>query len=102
MDELKHTIEAALNADTDLSREDYAKKCADADKITAAHGIEGEAPLTEEERERRMRMNYYGSIINIGMNVLAALNELCARLEIIDEKRGGVTNGSNDLADTGN
>lgn len=102
MSELKEMIDNALNADTELPREEYAKKCAEADKITAAHGIEGEAPLTEEERERRMRMNYYGSIINIGMNVLAALNEVCARLESIDGKIGGVTDGSNDLTASGN
>ena len=102
MNELKTAIDNALNADTELSREEYAKKCAEADKITAAHGVGGEAPLTEEERERRMRMNYYGSIINIGMNVLAALNEVCTRLEIIDEKIGGATDGANDLADSGN
>jgi hypothetical protein len=101
MDELKKAIDEALNADVDLSREEYAERCAKADEVTAAHGVEGEAPLTEEDRERRMRMNYYGSIINIGMNVLAALNEVCARLEIIDGKIGGVTDGSNDHAGSG-
>lgn len=102
MNELKKAIDEALNADVDLSREEYAEKCAKADEVTAAHGVEGDAPISEEERERRMRMNYYGSMINIGMNILAAFNEVCARLESLDEKIGGVTDGSNDLTDSGN
>lgn len=69
-------IEKALNANVDLSREEFAKKAEEADRITAAHGVEGEAPLTEEERERRMRMNYYGSVLNIAMAMLAAIDNL--------------------------
>ena len=76
-------IEQALNADVDLSREEYAEKCARADEITAAHGVEGEAPLSEEERERRMRMNYYGSMINIGMATLSAVDNLSDKLDAV-------------------
>lgn len=78
--ELKKAIDAALAANTEISREEYAAKMAEADKATEAHGFSGEAPLTEEERERRMRMNYYGTIINVGMSILAALDALDEKL----------------------
>jgi hypothetical protein len=60
------------------------EKAAVADKTTAAHGVEGEAPLTEEERERRMRMNYYGTVINVGMSILAALDDIADKLVTVN------------------
>lgn len=76
--------EKALNEDLDLTREEYEEKKARADKITAAHGVEGEAPLSEEERERRMRMNYYGSVLNVGMAILAALDDIANRVTTLN------------------
>ena len=77
-------IEKALNANVDLSREEFAKKAEEADRITAAHGVEGEAPLTEEERERRMRMNYYGTVLNVLMSMLAAIDDLADNVDTIN------------------
>lgn len=89
-------VQKALNEDIDLSREDYAAKRARADEITAAHGVEGEAPLSEDERERRMRMNYYGSTLNILMAVLAAIDDLANRITTLNNNivalGGGPTN----------
>lgn len=82
--EIKEAIDKALNANVDISREEFAEKAAIADKTTAAHGIEGEAPLTEEERERRMRMNYYGTVINVGMSILAALDDIADKLVTVN------------------
>lgn len=88
--------EKALNEDIDLTREAYAEKKAKADEITAAHGVEGEAPISEEERERRMRMNYYGSVLNVGMAILAALDDIANRIttlnnNIVNLAGGGVS-----------
>ena len=100
--------EKALNEDIDLSREEYAAKKERADQITAAHGIEGEAPLSEEERERRMRMNYYGSVLNVGMAILAALDDVANRIttlnnNIVNLAGGGVVNDERSIhnPDTG-
>ncbi len=98
-------VEKALHEDIDLDREEYAEKKARADAITAAHGIEGEAPLSEEERERRMRMNYYGSVLNVGMAILAALDDIANRITTLNNNLvsiagGGVADG-NEHADTG-
>ncbi len=82
--EIKEAIEKALNANVDIPREEFAKKAAEADKATEAHGIDGEAPLSEEERERRMRMNYYGTVINVGMSILAALDDIADKLVTVN------------------
>lgn len=104
----REITEKALNEDIDLSREEYAEKKARADEITAAHGVEGEAPLSEEERERRMRMNFYGSVLNVGMAILAALDDLNNRVttlnnNIVNLAGGGVADErSTHDPDTGN
>ena len=76
MTETKDYIKDALERDAALSREEYAEKQKKADEITAAHGVEGEAPLSEEERERRMRMNFYGSMLNVMMALYSAVEQL--------------------------
>lgn len=81
---IKEAINNALERDVDLTREEYAEKRREADEITAAHGVKGEAPLTEEERERRMRMNYYGTMLNVSMSVLAALDDIADKLTTIN------------------
>lgn len=78
--DMTEAIDKALNANVDISREEFAKKAEEADRITAAHGVEGEAPLTEEERERRMRMNYYGTVLNVLMSMLAAIDDLSEKV----------------------
>lgn len=95
---MNNAIDKALNEDLNLSRREYAEKKEKADKITAANGVEGEAPLSEEERERRMRMNYYGTVINIGMAILAALDDVANRIttlnnNIVSLAGGGIPDG---------
>lgn len=88
-------VEKALNEDVDLTRAEYTEKKKRADEITAAHGVEGEAPLTEDERERRMRMNYYGSTLNIMMAMLAAIDDLVERITTLNNNilaLGGIEN----------
>lgn len=99
---INKTITEALERDLDLSREEYAKKAEEADRVTAAHGIEGEAPLTEAEREARMRMNYYGISLNLGMNILAALNDLSERVTVLNNNLVALTGGeANDGCNAG-
>lgn len=98
-------IEKALNEDIDLTREEYAEKKERADKITAAHGVEGDAPLTEDERERRMRMNYYGSVLNVGMAILAALDDIANRITTLNNNfvnlaGGGATDDERSTRDS--
>ncbi len=98
-----NTITEALERDIDLSREEYARKAKEADRVTAAHGIEGEAPLTEAEREARMRMNYYGISLNLFMNLLAAINDVAERVTVLNNNlvalTGGETNDGSNSSD---
>lgn len=90
--DMTEAIDKALNANVDLSREEFAKKAEEADRITAAHGVEGEAPMTEEERERRMRMNYYGTTLNVFMSILAALDGIDDKLVTLNNNVVGLAN----------
>lgn len=92
-------IEKALNEDVDLSREEYAAKKARADEITAAHGVEGEAPLTEAEREMRMRMNFYGSTLNIMMALLGAVDDLANRITTLNNNIVQLAGGDVNVGD---
>lgn len=98
-------IENALNEDVELSKEEYAERKAKADAVTAAHGFEGEAPLSEEERERRMRMNYYGSSLNVLCAILGAIDNLANILTTLNNNivnlAGGGADGGVHTADTG-
>ena len=89
-------IKQALEADIDLPREEYAAKCTKADAMTAANGIEGKAPINEEDRERRMRMNYYGITINLMMNMLAAIDELANRVTMLNNNLVSIAGGGTD------
>lgn len=87
-------IDKALTDNIELSREEYAALCKRADEVTAAHGVEGEAPLSEEERERRMRMNFYGSTLNVMMALLAAVDDVANRITTLNNNicaLGGIT-----------
>lgn len=77
-------IDKALTDNINLSRDEYQALCKKADEVTAAHGVEGEAPLSEEERERRMRMNFYGSTLNVMMAILAAIDDLANRITTLN------------------
>ena len=100
--ETQEAIDKALNEDVDLSREEYAAKKARADEITAAHGVEGEAPLSEEERCRRMLMNFMGSMINITMALLSSMDEVNNSLVTLNNNivalAGGTDGRPNDAA----
>lgn len=73
MDDMKKAIEDALNANTELSEEGYRAATAEADKRTEIHGVEGDAPVSEEQRHARIQSNFYGTALNILMAMYSAL-----------------------------
>ena len=83
---MEEVIKQALNANVDLSKEDYAKLSSDADQSTEKHGVKGKAPVSESLRHKRIQSNYYGTSVNIGMQTLAALGEIEELLRLIARK----------------
>ena len=76
--ELSKLIEESLLKDINLSEKEYKAKRHTADKQTANNGVEGEASLSETVRARRMAMNFYGTILNILLNIHATNLEMLA------------------------
>ena len=89
-------IKNALLKDTDISREEYAERVKEADRATEAHGVEGSAPIDEETREARMRMNFYGAMLNVGMSLIAALDEINENIKILNNNIVVLSGGEND------
>lgn len=78
---IEEQVKQALNADLDLSEEEYKAKNSAADNTTKAHGVKGRGALTEAQRHKRMSMNYMGSSLNLQASTLAQLNYIGALLE---------------------
>lgn len=89
MTELEKDIQTALNADVELSKEDYAKKCAMADESTACHGVEGDAPVDEETRHARIRTNFYATTLNLLVNIYQLSAEIADSLKELRDGRNG-------------
>ena len=87
MSELEQDINAALNANVNLSKEEYAKKCALADETTANNGVEGEAPLSEAERHKRVQTNFYATALNILINIYQMQCEIADSLKELNNAR---------------
>ena len=68
-------IDKALNKDVDLSADEYRAKCAAADLSTATHGVEGKAPISEAVRHKRIQSNFYGTVLNVMLSLLAELSQ---------------------------
>ena len=73
---LQEQVDKALNDSIDLSDEEMQKKFESADVNTEKHGVQGKAPISESKRLKRMTMNYYGTMLNIGASSLGALNNI--------------------------
>ena len=76
--ELAKLIEESLLKDIDLSEEEYKAKRLENDKQTAKNGYEGKASVKEPVRARRMAMNFYGTVLNILLNMHATSLEILA------------------------
>lgn len=76
---LSNMIKYALLRDVDLTEEEYRQKRLTDDRVTKAHGIKGRGVTASESiRARRMAMNFYGTILNIMMNMHATALETLA------------------------
>ena len=81
MSELEKDIIDALNANVDLSKEDYAKVTALADESTANNGIKGKAPKSEATRHKRVQTNFYATALNIMINMYQLTAEIVDSLK---------------------
>lgn len=81
MSELEQDIETALNANVELSKEEYAEMCARADESTKANGVEGKAPVSEATRHKRVQTNFYATALNILINVYQLTAEIADTLK---------------------
>ena len=90
MTELEKDIETALNANVDLSEEKYREVCEKADGCTKAHGVKGDAPLSEAKRHKRVQMNFYATALNILINIYQLTAEIADSLkELKNDGRSG-------------
>lgn len=90
MTDLEQYIEDALHRGVELSREEYMAACEREDAVAEAHGSEGEAPLSEEERHKRIQMNFYGTVINFLASILCEVSETHALLlRLLKEESDG-------------
>lgn len=89
MDKVKKEIIRALNKDINLSPAEYAEKCREADKTTANNGIKntarGKTPVVNEElRHKRVQTNFYGTVLNLLLNICISLEEVKDELKILN------------------
>lgn len=85
MSELEENINAALNANVDLSKEEYAQKSAIADESTKVHGVKGKAPVSESVRHKRVQTNFYATALNILINIYQVQCEIADSLKELKE-----------------
>lgn len=89
MSELEQDINTALNANVDLSKEDYAKMCAMADESTKQHGVDGKSPISESTRHKRVQTNFYATALNILINIYQLTAEVADTLKELKELNDG-------------
>ena len=80
--ELSKLIEESLLADINLTEQEYKAKRHTSDKQTEKNGYEGKASLSEPVRARRMAMNFYGTVLNILVNIHATNLEMLAEQKL--------------------
>lgn len=92
MDKVKKEIIRALNKDINLSPAEYAEKCREADKTTENNGIKntarGKTPVVNEElRHKRVQTNFYGTALNLLLNIIISLGELTEEIRELNGKK---------------
>ena len=80
METKENYIQKALDKDVELTEKAYREKCKEADKSTAAHGVEGRAPISEAVRHKRVQTNFYGTCLNVLLSELSQTNALLTEL----------------------
>lgn len=77
---MRKDIQEALTKDAELSKEEYAEaRKAAAETAATQTGTEVEQ-LTEEEKHRRIEMNFYGTMINFMLNLTQLVASLPERI----------------------
>ena len=76
--ELSKLIEDCLLKDVNLTEEEYKAKLQENDKQTKNNGYKGRASVSEPVRARRIAMNFYGTVLNILLNIHATNLEMLA------------------------
>lgn len=89
MSELEKDINTALNANVDMSKEEYAKMCELADETTKVNGVEGKAPVSEAVRHKRVQTNFYATALNILVNLYQLTAEIADTLKELKEVEHG-------------
>lgn len=92
MDKVKKEIIRTLNKDINLSPAEYAEKCRKADKTTENNGIKntarGKTPVVNEElRHKRVQTNFYGTALNLLLNIIISLGELTEEIKELNGKK---------------
>ena len=92
MDKVKKEIIRTLSKDINLSPAEYADKCREADKTTANNGIKntarGKTPVVNEElRHKRVQTNFYGTALNLLLNICISLGELTDEVRELNGKK---------------
>ena len=89
MTDFTNDIEQALNANTDLTQEEYAKMNAEMDESTKKHGVKGRGALTESIRHKRVQTNFYATALNILVNMYQLTAEIADRLKELSDDGNG-------------
>lgn len=89
MNDFEEEINTALNANVDMSKEEYVKACTAADKSTKTHGVEGRAPISEAVRHKRVQTNFYATALNILVNIYQLTAEVADTLKELKELNNG-------------
>ena len=87
---MNEEIKKALEDGVDLPEAEYMARAEAADRTTEAHGVAGDAPISEEQRHKRIQSNFYGTALNIMLSLYSAAEEI---LMILREKEGGNAHG---------
>lgn len=94
MKNLEKEVEEALMRDVELSEDEYRAKNEKADLSTKTRGVKGKAALTESTRHKRIQMNFYGTVLNILVSLLAETSETNRLLRyMLSELQKGGQNG---------
>lgn len=92
MSELEQDINTALNANVELSKEEYAEMCKQADETTKVNGVEGKAAISEAVRHKRVQTNFYATALNILVNLYQLTAEIADSLKELKEMNNGTRN----------
>lgn len=88
---MNEQIKNALEDGVDLTEEEYRARMEAADDATEAHGIEGNASLSEKVRHDRIEMNFYGTCLNVLMCMYSVLEDIKAAVSAQAEMLASLT-----------